>query len=347
MLIVSNYHYIRADYSACSGGIHGVTPAEFESQLALLGRQGTFVSASDILAAVTGGSELAARSLLVTFDDGLREQFELALPILNRMGIPAIFFVNTRPIVDQCVCTVHKVHLMRALVPPAEFQSALEEGARNRGIDLNYSADPQKAAVQYPYDTLAAAKLKFLINFTLPLAERIEVVNATFAKLFPGRERKMSRELYMSRSQIATLMQAGYLGTHGHDHHPIGQLDDNFARDMIARSSDHLNRWTGLRPFTLSYPYGVEDTCSRRTAELAEERGIKFGFTVESAGNDAGSLRNPHFLGRFDCNLLPGGKQPRFISADTLFEEVPAARWHRVENPEEENELTASFAANG
>ncbi|MFN6204671.1 MAG: hypothetical protein ACK496_19660, partial [Acidobacteriota bacterium] len=50
-------------------------------------------------------------------DDGLREQYEQAWPRLCRLGIPAIFFANTRPIAEKRLLDVHKIQLVRVLKP--------------------------------------------------------------------------------------------------------------------------------------------------------------------------------------------------------------------------------------
>ena len=328
MLIAVTYHYVRPDFSGCSGGINGLTPREFEDQLALLGKRAVFVSASDVLDAVAGKTALPSRALLVTFDDGLREQYECALPVLNRMGIPALFFVNTRPIVEQKICTVHQVHLMRAALSEQEFRRTIEQTASELQVDLERTSDPAKLHTQYPYDSPQAAQMKFLLNFGLPPHERVALIESSFSRVFPGEEREMARRLYMDADQIATLGRMDSVGTHGHDHLPIGQITEQDARSMITLSVSHLERWTGSRPFALSYPYGVRDTCSPETAAIAQQCGIRYAFTVESAGNDAESLKVPQFLARFDCNLLPGGKHPLW-QLDELFENTPTAQWHR------------------
>src|SRR5689334_9462108 len=119
MLIAVNYHYVRPSFDAPHPGIHGVTPPELAAQLRLLGQFGQFIGLPELHAAVEGRHELPERALIVTFDDGLREQYQHAVPILRELGIPAIFFINTGPIARGTVSTVHKIHLTRAYTAPA------------------------------------------------------------------------------------------------------------------------------------------------------------------------------------------------------------------------------------
>src|SRR5205823_7871916 len=107
MLIVVNYHYVRPTYDLPYPGVHGVTPAQLEAQLRLLATVAEFVSGQQVREAVRGTGRLPPRAILVTFDDGLREQFEHGVPVLRRLGIPAVFFVNTHPIASATVSSVH------------------------------------------------------------------------------------------------------------------------------------------------------------------------------------------------------------------------------------------------
>src|SRR5436853_162197 len=134
MLIVATYHYVRPSFDFLHAGIHGITPSALETQLCLLNTLGEFVSAQQVLAAARGDGPLPERALLVTFDDGLREQVDCALPVLDRVGIPAVFFVTTAPLARHIVNSVHQIHLLRAYTPPAQLRAVLYEETRRQGI---------------------------------------------------------------------------------------------------------------------------------------------------------------------------------------------------------------------
>src|SRR5687768_6956468 len=151
MLVAINYHYVRPAFDHPYPGIHGLTPAQFEHQIRVLSTVGTFVGGADIRSALNGG-RLPERSLIVTFDDGLREQYDYAWPVLQRLGVPALLFVNTGPIAERTVSTVHKIHLLRSRTPPAEFLAALDGCAQECGVDLHMDVDGAAIQNQYPYD---------------------------------------------------------------------------------------------------------------------------------------------------------------------------------------------------
>ena len=326
MLIAVNFHYIRASFDARNPSIHGVTPAEFEQQLKVLGKAARFVSAEQVRNAVQGVETLPERSILITFDDGLREQYELAWPILRSLGIPAIFFINTGPIVDGTVLTVHRIHLLRAHLATGELFALLQALASERGINLAVEMDSDKVADQYPYDDEEAGRLKYLLNFELSWAEREQLVEDCFRTTFPGQETQISRDLYMDVSQIQELSRWVGIGNHSHQHFPLGLVPSVTIAEQLRLSNELLKAWTGASPFALSYPYGSQAACSLEAGALASEAGLEFAFTMERAGNT--EFSRPLHLARFDSNDVTGGKACRMASAE-LFDRVPAARWFR------------------
>jgi peptidoglycan/xylan/chitin deacetylase (PgdA/CDA1 family) len=325
MLIAINYHYIRPHFDNPHPGIHGITPSQLKDQLILLSKAGSFVEPTQILHAVLGEHELPERSFIVTFDDGLREQFEYAWPVLQRLGIPALFFVNTLPVEKAQVSMVHKIHLLRSRLAPTLFLQMLRQQAVKQCIQMDLQVDAKKAASQYKYDSHKVAELKYLLNFILNPAERDPLIEACFAEAFPGQEARISRELYLSQQQITELGRDKCIGTHGHQHLPLGLLSANAIFENVQLSLLSLESWAGYRPFALSYPYGSKDACSQAVAATAARLGIAFAFTMEPAGN--ANLANPLLLARFDNNDLPGGDAAKW-TVENLFASMPRSSWH-------------------
>jgi len=324
MLIGINYHYLRDSFTSPFPGIHGITPAQLEAQLSVLASSGEFVSAEQIRAAVRGHFSLPERAIIVTFDDGLREQYELAWPLLQSLRIPAIFFINTGPLASGKVLQVHKIHLLRANVAPQELADKLQMRAADEGINFDLEHECEAALVHYNYDSPEAARLKYLLNFSLNPAERDLLIEVLFAEIFPGQEAAISRHLYMNVEQINELGRRGCIGTHTHEHLPLGLLPAALAEQQLELSLAHLEKWAGYRPYALSYPYGARDACSVGVGDMAARLGIEFAFTMERAGN-CDLLRSLH-LARFDCNDLPGGKAAQWQQVD-MFDTVPISNW--------------------
>jgi peptidoglycan/xylan/chitin deacetylase (PgdA/CDA1 family) len=327
MLIVVNYHYVRAASEQSERGIHAVSQAQLGVQLRLLGTVGEFVSGQQVRRAVRGAQTLPSRAILVTFDDGLREQVENALPVLQQLGVPALFFVNTHPIAHRTVAAVHRIHLLRAHVPPKALLDLVTQNARVLGLKGMPDAPGDVVARHYPYDTRTDAQLKYALNFGVDQEVRNALIAACFRTVFGDADEAMATRLYMDVAQLRSLGAGDSVGTHGHEHIPLGGLSRAAARRTVQDSVELLTDWLGYRPYALSYPYGSQDACTLEAGAGAAEAGIEFAFTMERAGNE--DLSSPLHLARFDCNDLPGGRYAR-LRIDDLFDRIAPAQWHRA-----------------
>jgi peptidoglycan/xylan/chitin deacetylase (PgdA/CDA1 family) len=73
-----------------------VRPSQFEAHLQYLRQAGyETVSLSDLIFHLTQGKPLPPRPIVLTFDDGYRDAYEEAFPLLQRYGFQGTFFVLT------------------------------------------------------------------------------------------------------------------------------------------------------------------------------------------------------------------------------------------------------------
>lgn len=297
MLTVSNYHYIRSDFKTKYPSIFGLTPNEFRQQLLLLKNQGNFVHPNDLVSDLRTILESEDNNLLVTFDDGLKEQLDLALPILDELNIPAVFFVNSINSEEKKVTTVHKIHLLRSIISSSEFL--------DKFIDVPFSpSEKQNAQSIYRYDDEKSAVLKYILNFKLDFREQEQIVNRLFDLYFE--EAAIFESLYMTDQNLKELANKGYLGSHTHSHYPLGLLDSETIKKELEKTKTYLDTLTHSNIKMVSYPYGTPEVCTNQVADLAKETGYRIGFTTKRGINTA--EENPLLLNRFDCNDLAGGK---------------------------------------
>ncbi len=87
-VLILGYHAVSEDWTSDIS----VTPAALEKQLTYLLRRG-YRGARFSEAVI---NPYAGRTVVVTFDDAYRSVLELALPILDRLGLPGTVFVPTR-----------------------------------------------------------------------------------------------------------------------------------------------------------------------------------------------------------------------------------------------------------
>ncbi len=296
-LLAVGYHYIAEEAPTEPRAIFPATADGLREQLELLGRTHEFVSRDRLVAAVRGEGTLPDRACVVTFDDGLRCQFELAVPVLEQLGVPAIFFVSGKPLAEGAALTVHKIHALRERLDDTKLLDRLEVSAD--------AIQPDVAEAHYRYDTPEAARVKYLLNMALPPAERDRAVAGVFADVFPD-ESGFCSELYMSHDQVAALR--GSLGAHSYGHEPLTLLSAGELNRDLDRLTRLLEETVGEAILTFSYPHGTPGTVDTRVARTLAAHGYVAAFTMERALN--ATLAEPLLLGRLDANDAPGGKRP-------------------------------------
>lgn len=307
MLLAVNFHYIEHEQSQPYPAIYPVEPDRLETQLAELGACFEFVSGGQLLAALDGET-LPSRACVITFDDGLRSQYENALPVLDRLGIPALFFVSCRPHQERRALNVHKIHFVRANVSPATMLAELQTPLAASGASkVDLEGARTRAENTYRYDDPDAALVKWLLNFGLPSEAAERVVSELFAKLVDD-EGAWCERTYMGVGQIRDLADRNYLGNHSFDHLPLARLPQDAMIEQLRRNQQALQAIGGHPVPFVSYPYGGENAVGEREAAACVDLGARVGFTMERSLN--ASLQQPLMLARIDTNDALGGKKP-------------------------------------
>jgi peptidoglycan/xylan/chitin deacetylase (PgdA/CDA1 family) len=323
MLAAVNHHYIRRNFNNKYPSIFGTTPSLFEKKLLKLASIGTFVSQYEIVNALESGMPLPDSSILITFDDGLSEQFDLALPILLKHKIPAVFFISSTTLEKKSILNVHKIHIIRSEIDPVKILNGLKSFNYLNNLNLDFSKARKSGMEHYKYDMPEVAGLKYILNFVLSKKDQNSFIDTLFEESFPGREEEICDSLYMNQSQIKILGNLGYVGSHGHDHDPIARLNLLDQITQVEKSKSIIKKVSGQEIYSFSYPYGSFDACDNMSSIL-DKAGYKMAFTMERAINS--NLENPFYFSRFDNNDMPLGKSYPH-SNPNIFQTLPKNEW--------------------
>ncbi len=224
--------------------------------------------------------ELPPRALAITFDDGYADNFTHALPLLQRHGLPATFFVATS-------------FLDGGRMWNDSIIEAVRSSPRSR-IDLS-----DDGLGVHPLATIADRRLA--IDQLLPkvkylsLAQR-EPIIARIAKACGGH---LPDDLMMSTSQLRGLHAAG-MGVGGHTlHHPIlAQTSDEQARAEIVDNKACLEALLGVPMTLFAYPNGKPgQDYSARHADMVRAAGYRAAVSTApgAARRGADLMQLPRF----------------------------------------------------
>jgi peptidoglycan/xylan/chitin deacetylase (PgdA/CDA1 family) len=100
-LVILRYHSVvdnpRTFYSTIGMGIIHST-ALFRRQMELVARKFNPLRIEDALQFIRNRKQFPRRAVVITFDDGYRDNYEIAAPILEYYGLRAAFYITTDPI---------------------------------------------------------------------------------------------------------------------------------------------------------------------------------------------------------------------------------------------------------
>jgi peptidoglycan/xylan/chitin deacetylase (PgdA/CDA1 family) len=90
------YHSVMEESRGQDTFLGGIVHSRdaFRGQIELLARRYRPASLDQLNRFVRGQEELPDRAVVVTFDDGYTDNYEIAAPVLNEVGVPATFYVT-------------------------------------------------------------------------------------------------------------------------------------------------------------------------------------------------------------------------------------------------------------
>jgi peptidoglycan/xylan/chitin deacetylase (PgdA/CDA1 family) len=261
--LVLAYHRVLEDASDTpfDPGVVSATPGALDAQLQLITRHFEVVSPGALEADGTAG-----RRVVLTFDDGYRDNYELAFPVLRRHGVPATFFLATGFIDRPKVPWWDELAWMVRTSP----RDVLQAGAWLRG-PLVLEGD-RRAAIDELTRTFKA----------LPAARTEEFLDFCGEAAGTGRsDAGGGADLWMTWQMAAELRDAGMvIGGHTARHPVLGRADEATQRREIEECRRRLQEELGVSMRYFAYPVGLPGSFDATTRRLLGHAGVTLAFSL-------------------------------------------------------------------
>ena len=307
-LVVLTYHRIaEPGADRFYDPVISATPASFRAQVRWLRDHVRLLTLDELIGRVQTDSFWQGPVVLLTFDDGYRDNFDVAVPILREHNVPATFFIPTEfvesprlPWWDYIAFVIKQTQVPRFTLERNSNGDALP-------LVIDLETMPRSLAIM----TIVRAFLDESITeerwFLEQLAKRTEVdVNGE----------NLGRALFMTWDQVQALADSNAgltVGSHSHGHHKLAGLDDDSQRNELGRSKQILEAHLGREVRALAYPYGWLGTYTTATKRIAAEAGYYLAFASLEGVN------RPDALDKFEVKRLGIGSadSPALLRART------------------------------
>jgi peptidoglycan/xylan/chitin deacetylase (PgdA/CDA1 family) len=169
-------------------------------------------------------------TFMLSFDDGMREVYDIIVPMLRQQGIPAIFFINSATIDNRQLMWRHKISLIidRCKQQPRCVPPQICIG---RGESLDAKLKALRFADEHIIDDMA----RFCeVDFDDYLRRA---------------------QPYLTTDQVLKLSQGGFaIGAHSHDHPYLHEMALEDQKKQISRSVEFI-RALGLPCRYFAFPF--------------------------------------------------------------------------------------------
>lgn len=297
-LYVLAYHRIIEPSSGFDTFIKNVsaTPDMFAQQMAYISQHYNVVSIHDVVHWLRGQQNLPRYPVLITFDDGYRDNYVHAWPILREHRFPAVVFLATSCIGGQApfywdliaYCFHHTLHASAEL-PLIGMQSWTDERSREAVMIRLINA------------------LKLVSN-----EERVWLSETIPARLDVSIKDDAFEGLYMSWNEVQELSDWGIdMQAHTVNHPILSRISVDKARQEVQDSKREIEERLGKPVYAFAYPNGTNADFSPEIEGVIAELGFEAAFTLEAGPSSPAETRqNPMAIRRIQ--ILQRDDIPRF-----------------------------------
>jgi peptidoglycan/xylan/chitin deacetylase (PgdA/CDA1 family) len=279
VLLVLNYHRIGdAEEDDFDSNVFSVNADQFNEQVAYLKEHLTLVTLDEALAFIDGkAKDRTPRSrVLITFDDGYMDNYEVAFPILRSHGAQGVFFLTT-DLVGSC------------RVPWWDAIAFIIKSARRKQFTLRF---PYQLSVDIDQDGLSDSLRSVVKAYYGPENTDPDRFILELKEAAQGDDPPTTMRRFLNWDEAREMIAGGMaIGSHT-IHHPIlSRLGREDQRRELAQSRATLKDKLGMNAEALAYPFGVEDSFSAQTMEIAQETGYRAAFSFYGGTNRRGMTR--------------------------------------------------------
>jgi peptidoglycan/xylan/chitin deacetylase (PgdA/CDA1 family) len=261
------YHRVSpfniGNYPFEAGTISAI-PEEFEKQIRFVMKRFNVINFSILSDILSSDKILPKNSLIITFDDGYADNYEIAWKILKRYGLTATVFLSTSFIDKKEIFWFDKLTYIIKKIPNGRL--VIDEGKHTFKIE-NGNRDQIRDSMMSLLLTVSNTDRIRLFQ-QLEQQSNIHILPEHFELAKP-----------LNWSQVLEMSEGGLeIGSHTVTHPFLANLTIDEITCELAESKRVLEEKLGKEIKSIAYPFGNYD---HRVMSCAKHCGYQFGVSYE------------------------------------------------------------------
>ena len=283
-IVMFHYFYDNKKYKKVQGAISAQELEEL-----ILSKKYKVISA-ELLLTKYKDKKLEKNEICFSFDDGLKEQKEIALPILEKYKLKAIFNINTYPTINEIdKLEIYRYYRNYYFGNVEEFYktffSYLEENFQDykKNSELN---DFSQYLIKSKFYSYNDRKFRYFRDVILK-EKYYEIMDELIKKIQNLQEVK--DKIWLKKEEIKNLSDLGHLiGLHTHTH-PTNLDELTFSEQLeeFEQNKNILEEIIEKKIELVAYPCGKYN---KDTFRCMNKLGIKFGLSATTKENNYHNL---------------------------------------------------------
>ena len=215
-----------------------ITPEQFKNDLEFLLKHYRPASIADLKEFAKKGKKQTEAMFFLSFDDGLRECYEVIYPILKKKGIEAAFFINPSFVGNQAMFFRFKISLMV-----------------DKLLNQTNDATIKKLALQFDKPGLSKLGcMERMMNLKHSDAEKTEQLATVLDIDFTECQKRVKP--YMNMEQLKELSAEGFLiGGHSMNHPLFSELAVDEQISQVSESIRFVNEHINPELSAFAFPF--------------------------------------------------------------------------------------------
>lgn len=265
ILIVFNYHRIGDPRTTpYDGDVFSATAEALDGQVAFLKKRLPLIGLEEAVAIAEGKQKIARATGLLTFDDGYRDNYDLAFSVLRSHGAPAVFFLVSS-------------YVGSSYVPWWDEIAYLAKQSRRDTIWLRYPRELQFKSVRANPGALAE---QVTALYKQPGVDGGRLLEAMAEACEVPRAGASPERLFLDWNEAREMIRGGMdIGSHTHTHRILSKLTAEEQYTEASESKRILEERLGARVDAMAYPVGLRSSFSAETQQALQRAGYRAAFS--------------------------------------------------------------------